>query len=837
MKAKSESMRVSLLATLVGSVPFLTPPVHGRATVVLEHRKSLPSGWRIESEASLQETISVSIALAQPKLAELEAYMLKQINRPISSSTHLTPAQLAAYQVPHDDAVRHVLGWLAESGVSDTRADGAWVRLNATIDTINTLFEADMAYYSYRNSTTPVLRAQSYSIPEELSSYVDFVFPLSHFMPPGDSHQLSTKQTPPPARRSRRLSRIERRQNKLPGGPGGSGGGGGDKGDKGGGGGGLGISFGPPSGPSKPGSGGSKGGGSSTGNNGNNGGSNAPSGPGGPISGPGSSPGNGGSNDGGGIWSGWGWDGQGQGRGNGNATYPAWPSMMACIPGIMTPGCIRQMYNWPLYPRPGATNQSTATRVLESTTIFASGHPKPTATGIFARFARYERHPRPEPPSPASPTAVSLGPISSVEEKNQTILTPVSAATGQTPSFTIPPFSIPPSALPTAPVLNSPVRLGVAGFLSEYVNHQDVNEFLQFYAPTIGFPIPGNPAYNFTTVNVNGGTNPQMPRFLAGVEASLDIEYAMALGYPSQVTFYSTGGTADKINPTGGRRDPRKSSNEPYLDLLDYLINQPADAVPHVLSISYSDDEQTVPQPYATRVCQMFMQLAARGTTVLVATGDGGSHGISDACIHGDGPNKRPLIPTFPSSCPWVTAVGSTETGTASSPGGIPPPVAADYSSGGFSNYFSRPAWQNDTVNAYLDRVGDSKAGLFNRAGRGTPDISVIGSRFSVIWGGVPTFTGGTSASTPVIAAMVALINDKRLRAGKPSLGWLNGALYSAPVQSILEDVTTGTSKGCGPFNRTAWTSGWTAAPGWDAVTGLGVPNDFAKLSAALMEV
>ncbi|CAK7198369.1 hypothetical protein SEUCBS139899_001030 [Sporothrix eucalyptigena] len=321
------------------------------------------------------------------------------------------------------------------------------------------------------------------------------------------------------------------------------------------------------------------------------------------------------------------------------------------------------------------------------------------------------------------------------------------------------------------------------------------------------------------------------------MEASLDIEYAMALAYPARITYYSTGGRADQVSSASLRGDPRHSNNnEPYLELLQYMIALPDDLIPHVLSISYSDDEQTVPQPYANRVCQLFMQLAARGTTVLVASGDGGSHGVSDACLHGEGPQRRALIPTFPASCPWVTAVGSTDTGIGA-PGKIPPAVAADYSSGGFSNYFARPTWQNDSINSYLNYLGDSKAGLYNRTGRGIPDISVIGSHFGVIWGGVPSATSGTSASTPVMASMLALINDQRLKAGKPSLGWLNGALYSPRVRGILEDVTMGASSGCLPLNRTMWKSGWPAAPGWDAVTGLGVPNDFAKLTAALMEV
>lgn len=780
LKAKSKSMRASPLATLVGSLALLVPYAYGRATIILEHKKTLPIGWHIEADAPLHETLSVSIALTQPKLAELEEYILQQISQPSASTTHLSTAKLAYYRAPQDDAVNHVLTWLKGSGINDTRVDGAWVKFNATVGIVQTLFEADISYYAYKNSTTSVLRSKSYSIPKALVDYVDFVFPLAHFMPPTGSRQLSSTQPAPVARRKKRLTRFQRRQKKGP---------------ESGGGGASGPGFGSP------------------------------------YNGPGP-----GGDGGGGSWGGYGgpgWDGSGPGQGRINSSYSPWtPSLMACIPSLITPNCIRQMYNWSL-PFHYGIPKSNSTKALTLLTPSAT-HSSSTATGRFARAAVADVSKKPEPPTPTKPIGVSLDPGKAIsfDPMHATAVSIAISASSQN----IPPFSSSPTNIPTIPTPKSSVRLGIAGFLNEYVNHQDVNEFLQISAPSIAFQGPGNPTYNFTTVNVNNGANVQMPRFLAGMEASLDVEYAMALGFPSQITFYSTGGIADKINPSGGRRDPKHSTNEPFLALLEYLIDQPEDTIPHVLSISYSDDEQTVPQPYATRVCQLFMQLAARGTTVLVATGDGGSHGVSDSCVHGDGSNKHPLQPTFPASCPWVTAIGSTETGI-SGPGTIPPAVAADYSSGGFSNYFPRPAWQNDTVNAYLDRIGDSKAGLFNRTGRGFPDISVIGTNFGVVWGGVPSMATGTSASTPVVAAMIALTNDLRLKADKAPLGWLNAALYSSKVQGILEDVTYGVSKGCMPFNRTGWPTGWPAAPGWDAVTGLGVPNDFAKFSAALFEI
>jgi tripeptidyl-peptidase I len=72
---------------------------------------------------------------------------------------------------------------------------------------------------------------------------------------------------------------------------------------------------------------------------------------------------------------------------------------------------------------------------------------------------------------------------------------------------------------------------------------------------------------------------------------------------------------------------------------------------------------------------------------------------------------------------------------------------------------------------------------------------------------------GGTSASTPIFASLINRINELRLNAGKNTVGFINPALYFHPEK--LNDITNGTNPGCG-------TAGFSAAPGWDPVTGLG---------------
>jgi tripeptidyl-peptidase I len=117
-----------------------------------------------------------------------------------------------------------------------------------------------------------------------------------------------------------------------------------------------------------------------------------------------------------------------------------------------------------------------------------------------------------------------------------------------------------------------------------------------------------------------------------------------------------------------------------------------------VITSSYGDDEQTVPESYAKRVCADFAQLGARGVSLTFSSGDGGvGDGDPDpatqTCITNDGTNRTEFLPGFPASCPFVTAVGGTI---------HIPEVAVDFSGGGFSNYFSRPSYQDAAVEAFF---------------------------------------------------------------------------------------------------------------------------------------
>lgn len=64
-----------------------------------------------------------------------------------------------------------------------------------------------------------------------------------------------------------------------------------------------------------------------------------------------------------------------------------------------------------------------------------------------------------------------------------------------------------------------------------------------------------------------------------------------------------------------------------------------------------------------------------------------------------------------------------------------------------------------------------------------------------IVWANNVTTIGGTSASSPTFAAVIALVNDALLAQGKPSLGFLNPWIYSG-AYSALNDVTIGSAYG-----------------------------------------
>ncbi|KAJ3824123.1 tripeptidyl peptidase A [Lentinula raphanica] len=358
--------------------------------------------------------------------------------------------------------------------------------------------------------------------------------------------------------------------------------------------------------------------------------------------------------------------------------------------------------------------------------------------------------------------------------------------------------------------------IGITGYLQQYANQEDLRLFFADQKSGVSNNV------SFDVVLVNDGTNNQSSQ-RAGDEANLDVQFAFGLSYPTPGTFYSTSGNPpfkpDSITPS--------NTNEPYSEWLDYVLSQ--DDPPLTISTSYGDHEQTVPEDYARRACSRFMELGARGVTLTFSSGDDGvgdgeANPKYQTCFTNDGKNETRFLPVFPSSCPYVTSVGGTR---------WIPEEAVFFSGGGFSDYFARPWYQTEAVDGYLDKLGEhTYAGLFNRYARTSmfpfayPDVSAQGVNFRVFIGGKPFLVSGTSASSPTFAGIVALLNDARLEAGLPALGFLNPLLYKRGAEAF-NDITIGHNPGCG-------TSGFNATEGWDPISGLGTP-DFEKLKEEVL--
>ncbi|KAH9925060.1 family S53 protease-like protein [Epithele typhae] len=347
--------------------------------------------------------------------------------------------------------------------------------------------------------------------------------------------------------------------------------------------------------------------------------------------------------------------------------------------------------------------------------------------------------------------------------------------------------------IPTTVIGEKTNVLAVSGFIDMWANEADLKSFLSTFRKDL------SSSTTFALQTLDGGSNPQTPRSSAGSEANLDIQYTVGLASPVPVTFVSVG---DEISDGafGG------------LDIINYFLNM--STTPTILSTSYGVNETDLSPSMAKSICNAYMALGARGTSILFSSGDGG---VAGAQFGAQFENCTVFIPSFPSGCPYVTSVGAT-TGIVE--------TAADFTSGGFSNVFGRPWYQSSAVSSYLSTLGSTNAGRFNATGRGFPDVSAQGVNFSIVLDAQPVLTNGTSCSAPTFASVVALLNDELIAAGKSPLGFLNPFLYSTAGAAALTDVTSGSNPGCG-------TDGFPATVGWDPVTGLGTPN-YAALRIAV---
>jgi subtilase family serine protease len=254
-----------------------------------------------------------------------------------------------------------------------------------------------------------------------------------------------------------------------------------------------------------------------------------------------------------------------------------------------------------------------------------------------------------------------------------------------------------------------------------------------------------------------------------------------------------------------------------------------------VMSISAAGQiggEHCVSRAQAGRVDVALQAAAGRGMTVVAASGDIGAAAYQCdlySALTGTAPTAPAKGVLLLASDPLVLSSGGTSLTAGHTTGawisetawglasGNPGNQGGSFqaSGGGFSQLFARPAYQAD-----VPGIGDN---------RGVPDVSADASDrtgvavvFSSGTGDTVQSHGGTSASAPIWAALIALADQYSGR----HLGLVNPAIYQIAhgprYRQAFHDITTGNNTVQFP---PVTITGYQAAPGWDPVTGWGSPN------------
>jgi subtilase family serine protease len=353
-------------------------------------------------------------------------------------------------------------------------------------------------------------------------------------------------------------------------------------------------------------------------------------------------------------------------------------------------------------------------------------------------------------------------------------------------------------------------------------------------------------------------------------EANLDIEWAYAMAPLAHIVLVGV----PPAETEGVQGFPGL-----FKEISDQIDAQPAGTV---FSMSFGITEETFggATGQAARFDEVFKKGLRKGDTFLASSGDDGSAGVGKQ--HRDSVYYGHETAGWPASSPYVTAVGGTQLmrnwrwaptsdmpynadHTANpgyfnwedTPGQTVEPAWNESSlpaatGGGTSILYPVPAWQAPVSGLIAPRNGQK--------GRGIPDLAWN----AAVNGGVLVYTsffpdssagdrvgwhiyGGTSASSPQVAGVVALANEARKDAGEGPIGYLNPVLYGQVGQSAFNDVVPQTF-GTTPANpnwttsnviddNQLWDWNWgedatpTAIPGlpvldgWDETTGFGTPK------------
>jgi kumamolisin len=304
---------------------------------------------------------------------------------------------------------------------------------------------------------------------------------------------------------------------------------------------------------------------------------------------------------------------------------------------------------------------------------------------------------------------------------------------------------------------------------------------------------------NVSTISVDHAGNDPTTADSADGEVMLDIEVAGAVVPKANIAVYFAPNNGDKG----------------FLDAISAAIHD-AQRKPSVISVSWGSPEVSTDRQGINAYHELFAAAGALGVTVCVASGD---HGTADEdSAHWDGR----IHVDHPACDDLVLGCGGTQIDSGrevvwndGTPFDVNTPGGGGWASGGgISEIFPVPSYQA-SVHLPVSIANEN-------AGRGVPDIAMSATNYFTRVDHFEGASGGTSAVAPLMAALIARLNQVT----KKNVGFLNPFLYANVAKGVVHDVTVGTNA----IKDTL--KGYNAGPGWDACTGLGTPDGNAILSA-----
>jgi len=320
-------------------------------------------------------------------------------------------------------------------------------------------------------------------------------------------------------------------------------------------------------------------------------------------------------------------------------------------------------------------------------------------------------------------------------------------------------------------------------------NHSDLEIFFQ----EIAVDLP-----NVTAISVDHAGNNPTRRGSADGEVMLDVEVAGAVAPKANIAVYFA---------------PNKGNG--FLDAINAAVHD-SDRKPGVISISWGGPEDPAEEQAIQAFHEVFMEAATLGITICVASGDHGTADLDgfhwDGKIHVDHPAVDDLVLACGGT--QINSNGKEVVWNDGTPFANVTGGGGWASGGGISETIGVPDYQKKS------KVPASIAS--GKQGRGVPDIAMSATNYFTRVHGTEGASGGTSAVAPLMASLVALLNQAKQK----NVGFLNPFLYQSLGKGVGRDITVGTNA----IKSTI--KGYKAQVGWDACTGLGTPDGTKILNA-----